>query len=668
MVRKEEAMKRLLFVLLLTGCSADFTVDGDINIDELPEGTDVITTGDSLRATGWDESGGEENYKLIENYVKSGPSGTYTTITTIKDINARWEVGEYYPVAFYGDSTTDGATTSDHETSFSDGAISNFKTRIEVNTSPNSYSRKLESYLLDVNSNSSVKIYNAGFDSMSLKNDFGNKMFHRVFFGYEGGLNNVDYSDVKAIFFAWGTSDSINQGEPEIIRESYEWKMELLIIECFERGIQPFIVNPVLNFQRVGGDGNGRNNNESITIIESINQKLAVKYNLEVLSLREPLESYSVSAENEKDFTEVLARDGVHPNDKGHRQIASWLASKFNPIIKTIKGEYQFTAGNPHVITTPEKQGVKIWRDVNSDYLVTETSKYYRFDSVESEELLYSIFIFNESEMGLTYDMISFANDQRGLDRTASVKVFNYTDESRIRTHLTSGDMGVKNIGYGSPFTSGSHQYIATLNPGLNKIEVVAPVDNLYSRQNLGFLRVGSANKRTAYSGIIKTSGTESITWSSDRFEQSEYHLTELHQTSELSFVINSLNNANIYWNGNRAFRDFDSYNVLKFEEGNIKLFRGDSTNFTGGETVETLLAEGSVTLPSGEKRYFIRTSLNYINATDLSVYYLDGDKFVELAFFANVAHQLYSGGYGLGVRKMDGTPVALTDAQAIRQ
>lgn len=275
------------------------------------------------------------NWTILKSIIKNHPNFPFkfNTFLTLNRVYAEWISGRNCPIGFYSDSTTDGATTTGHVSNV--GNDNPFK--VTINESPNSYPSKLESYIKILHKSSTpVKCYNGGFDSQSYKNGFGLKHWYNTWFRGLSG-SNVDYSDVKMIVLGFGTSDSINLNDTANVIDNYSIDLECTIIDCLLRGVQPVLQAPVFTTQKVGETVEYRNSNESITIIETIQKQLCRKYNLEYLSMREPLENILNNFSELKygDFMNDV--DMVHPIDMGHRLYASWLCTQLNPNIPFMK-------------------------------------------------------------------------------------------------------------------------------------------------------------------------------------------------------------------------------------------------------------------------------------------------------------------------------------------
>lgn len=539
---------------------------------------------------GWNESGGEDNYNIMKDYIK----GTYVkkeykTINTLNMFSAQWEAGNNYPLAFYGDSTTDGATTTGHISSvISSTGASDFNANITINESPSAYPSVLESYLTNKLLYKTAQCYNAGFDSQSLLDgtgqfsDFGTKAFHRVFFGNSLGLNNVDYSDVKGIVLTWGITDIINNNDINAILNRYEWKMRLLITECFERGIQPYIADCTYSTVRVGSSASGRNNYETELVISSINEKLRSEYNLEKLSLKEPLEMYVANSKNNR-FLDVIASDGVHMTDKGHRMVASYYTSLIHPLVKSFKGDedYKFTPANIYSILPKQLTASNSWSLVDTSNLTANSSYVWRFSTLSGGAFCYRLAIFCEKKMDLLYDMLHMTS-ATNRDKTTHPKIeINSLVNGVVSTTLASADWE-SNVD-----TCSSDYFLGALDIGLNIINVHSATSPI-GENIMGFLKV---KKEYAYNvlysyrdgnNIVRRRFMNSLPnisfghniprrlWADKVFSQKcySYNINE----RVLSFKINNINNRDILFNASKRYSDFDSFNILRIKGTSVKL------------------------------------------------------------------------------------------------
>lgn len=337
----------------------------------------------------------DANWTILKNLLsdlktsKTRELIKFDTQTTLESVGAEWYSGRSFPIGFYSDSTTDGATTTGHVSST--GSNSPFK--VTINESPNAYPAKVEEYIKKIRkSGTPVRCYNGGFDSMSFANGFGLKHWYNTWFR---GLNgsNVNWSDVKMIVVGFGTSDSINLNNPGPTMDTYALDLECVVIDAFLRGVQPVLQGPVLTTQHVGETVEYRNSKESLILIETVQKRLCQKYTLEWLSMRESMEKPINNFDGilYKDLMSVS--DMVHPGDVGHRTHAMYLVDKIYAAIARLKQEDSVThifAGHPAYIpafteiVSPTFRGGLVLKQVGG--VVSDDTYFYSWKNVDGNQ------------------------------------------------------------------------------------------------------------------------------------------------------------------------------------------------------------------------------------------------------------------------------------------
>ena len=334
-----------------------------------------------------------DNWSRMDAYLTYIDAGyeaeQFSTFSTLKQAFAEWYAGRSFPIGFYSDSTTDGATTVDHVSST--GSTTPFG--VTINESPNAYPAKIEEYVKAISKSSSpVRCYNGGFDSQSYLNGFGLRQWYNTWFrGLDG--SNVDWSDVKMIVLGFGTSDSINLDDPGSVLDTYTHQIESTIIDCLLRGIQPVLQGPVWTTQEVGSTLSYRHAKESLILIEQTQQKLARKYNLEWISMRKPMEEAVKNFAGLKYSDMISATDMVHPSDMGHRVYASWFVkeqcdyvaripdgSKFAHIVP---GDYSYITTYEEIISPVSKGGLILKRQTS---VVSDSEFYYAWEAADGNQ------------------------------------------------------------------------------------------------------------------------------------------------------------------------------------------------------------------------------------------------------------------------------------------
>lgn len=295
----------------------------------------------------------DANWAIMKAYIAAMDAANLAfphirKILTMKEIYGHWISGTSKPLGFYSDSTTDGAQTTGHTPSTSSDA-SPFS--VTIAESPVAYPELLEGLANNHGPNkTTAECYNGGFDSESYRSDFGLQHWYNVWFRTAG--SNVNWTDVAAIVLGFGTSDSANEDDTATIITNYSIDMECTIIDCFLRGVQPILQTPVATSQHFGNTGGAkRDGDQTVTIINAVQDNLAQKYNLEHLAYGQPqmdaLDGFD--ALNYGDIITPSASDQVHPKDLGHRIHAGYLFTEMCAQVKRVSNKpYKAWCGSPN--------------------------------------------------------------------------------------------------------------------------------------------------------------------------------------------------------------------------------------------------------------------------------------------------------------------------------
>ena len=293
----------------------------------------------------------DANWVIMKSLIADVKSSTVYRLPTFHNtltpqaVHAEWISGRTCPVGFYSDSTTDGATTTSHTSST--GSDSPFA--VSVTESPNAYPAVFENFVDKVtNLTTSARCYNGGFDSQSFANGFGLKHWYNTWFRGTDG-SNLDWSDVKMIVIAFGTTDSINLDDTGGVIDAYEADLEAVMLDCYLRGVQPALQGPVRTWQGGGTTLSYRDADESVTIIEAVQKRLSQKYGCPQFFMSEPVQS-AIDNWESNTLRSGISSDGVHPNDEGHRLHAGYLLAQFNdniPKLTSDKRTIHLPPGHP---------------------------------------------------------------------------------------------------------------------------------------------------------------------------------------------------------------------------------------------------------------------------------------------------------------------------------
>lgn len=234
---------------------------------------------------------------------------------TFNDAWVAWLSGEKFPIAFFGDSTYDGNTTT--------GWVQN-KLGIE-SVSPAAFSKKLEELLRDAANNSILRIYNAGFSGTVMdENDI------RLIGEFAG---TAPYSDAKMIGIGFGINDRLMYPDAKAFKNEFKAKTEFVINWCYENGKQPFllttqaVVNCGVRTEYIGMYPM-RTSEYISSISNEVKRELAHKYGLELIDLNKYTEDYLLYSQSSAN--EIIS-DHTHFSSAGHLYEAGLLFSRICP-------------------------------------------------------------------------------------------------------------------------------------------------------------------------------------------------------------------------------------------------------------------------------------------------------------------------------------------------
>lgn len=362
-------------------------------------------------------------------------------LTSIHDAFAKWCAKHEFPIAFFGDSTTDGATTTGHTPSVPT------VNGVNITESPNAYCNILEGIIkraIPGYPASHRVVFNAGFDSQSMANGFALNKFDSIFID-----DNAPFVKARMIGFSWGVTDVINMGEPSTALFEYSRNLESLILYSIANGRQPFLVSPVPMW--ITGV-NGRNGWQLLALIDEANSNIAKKYNLDVVSLRNAID---VDTNKNGNPLSYFSSDNVHPNDSGHSAIAGGLFYQVCPNVFT-KDDI-VCAGSPKMLINNYQANI-----IQKDKFKTK----YDFFFSKGD---YRFFVYLDEPRIMKADSFCLGS-MSVISPMASVVVNNYKDKKVSARNIFSGTLDF----YSSSFSGldDSGEYVAKLPVGLSEISL----------------------------------------------------------------------------------------------------------------------------------------------------------------------------------------------------
>lgn len=233
-----------------------------------------------------------------------------------------WRNNEKFPIAFLGDSTTNGNGTTDLVRRDSAASLGQ-----DYITAPNAYPQLFEDYIREITGNNVMRAYNAGFSGRNAT----------------WALANIDtifgeaYADVKMIGISMGIND--RTASAALYARNFYRDIEGIIQWCFDKGIQPFLLtSQPSTIPAWVGEGTGADIQE---VANEIKKNLADKYDLELVDVSKFGEQFmQYSTKPLLNNVMEAGSNVIHFGDGGHKFTAELLFANFcKRCIWTTEGE-----------------------------------------------------------------------------------------------------------------------------------------------------------------------------------------------------------------------------------------------------------------------------------------------------------------------------------------
>ncbi|WP_409343336.1 SGNH/GDSL hydrolase family protein [Paenibacillus sp. MBLB4367] len=234
---------------------------------------------------------------------------------TFNDAWTEWLKGNKFPVAFFGDSTFDGANTTDW-TANTVGAD---------NRSPNAFSMKLEELLRRAANNEELRIYNAGFSGQTAR--WAVTVIEEQF-----GEASA-YHDTRMIGIGFGINDRLHYASEKEYRDGFKGFIEQIIHWCYSKNIQPFLLTTQASVEpgvlTKYADSYPLRTSEHIdSVANEVKRELAGKYGLQLIDMNRYTERFLLYSSVS---TRHIISDRLHFGDIGHQYEADVLFSRLCP-------------------------------------------------------------------------------------------------------------------------------------------------------------------------------------------------------------------------------------------------------------------------------------------------------------------------------------------------
>ena len=376
-----EAMKTIGDVMIILKMLEDKIAEGDAILQELLDAIDEANLNERFDAINTEITSIETKVNNVETELGSvktklngveqklanaetkiealekgngnvGGSNTSSikAIYTFNDFAKAVINGEEFKIAFYGDSTVDGNTTT--------GYVAN--TIGNISSSKNTFSNYLQNYIKAFTNNTKKNIINAGFSGKDAS--WGNANFENHFL-------NGNISNVKMIGIGFGINDRLGYKTEKSYYQGFYNNIKSIIEKCFDNNIQPFLLTTQA-ISEVGGDASYdatyplRNTYYINACANQAKKDLAKLYGLELIDLNSFTEDVlTISNYN----INLIMKDNLHFTDLGHKLEAGY-------IFKHIFDNCIVADGNKHISFSNQK----IKTDMKMGNMVRTTSPNFK--------------------------------------------------------------------------------------------------------------------------------------------------------------------------------------------------------------------------------------------------------------------------------------------------
>ena len=385
--------------------------------------------------------------------------------------------GQTVKIACYGDSTTDGNTTT--------GWIRNVAGSNHNDNAQKAWPAQLQNILREMYKNKNIFVFNAGFSGTRLDNGWATKNYEKLI------VNNQFYGRCDIIFIGFGINDA-GSNNGNLLNDSLI-QTNLLIDKIKKSGALPILLT--CNVVRSKSTGRGDNKLLKIERLNNLKKYIAKMRNIPIFDLDSAMKGWMQKNTDKYNYSD-LQSDKTHWGDLGHQYQASWLANiLFNNIVKidsnnTYESIYFLDPRSNSPIgsdlistTTNAKFGV-------NPYVLSS-----KFDC--RNQILMDIWVWCEhSDASIIYRrLLSDAND-------SIIKITDILTGNIIKT--TSGFFA---SGFNVYSTVDAPHYIGQLKYGLNRIQLVGD-NNIVTEVLFGhFDFVANYQAKLANKNILQNTG-----------------------------------------------------------------------------------------------------------------------------------------------------------------
>lgn len=385
--------------------------------------------------------------------------------------------GQTVRIACYGDSTTDGNTTT--------GWIRNVAGSNHNDNAQKAWPFQLQNILREMYKNKNIFVFNAGFSGKRLDNGWATNNYEKLI------VNNQFYGRCDIIFIGFGINDA-GSNNGNLLNDTLI-QTNLLIDKIKKSGALPILLT--CNVVRSKSTGHGDNRLLKIERLNNLKRYIAKMRNIPLFDLDSAMKSWMQKNMDKYNYSD-LQPDKMHWGDLGHQYQASWLANiLFNNIVKIDSNNTYESI----YFLDPRSNS-----PIGSDFISTTTNAKFgvnpyvlssKFDC--RNQILMDIWVWCEhSDASIIYRiLLSDANDS----------IIKITDI--LTGNITKTTSGFLSSGYNVYSTVDAPNYIGQLKYGLNRIQLVGD-NNIVTAVLFGhFDFVANYQAKLANKNILQNTG-----------------------------------------------------------------------------------------------------------------------------------------------------------------
>jgi hypothetical protein len=364
--------------------------DAQLDTQQFNEGTVLLTYDDYFIKLGYKIKFDEENFPTDIDYLLKEKRRLYS----LSDAIVEWGLGNKFPLAFFGDSTTDGATVT--------GYVANVigTDHIQTNAFPYLLQEKLKTYT----SNTTLRIYNAGFSGFNTVTGLAN--IDAIFL-------NANYQDVKMIGISYGINDRGGS------IEDYKLNLKKICLWCYDNGYQPFLITPQTILQDYITGNESQSSNFLTSRIVPAMRSIADTFNLEILDNNSETTNFLAYS---KVIKSSIIPDALHFTDRGHQfEAESYFSQLIGDAIEVKDANYFISCVEPKLRNT------YYFGYITVDYGSDKKERYANINSSNwsSGDLVVKLYLMNSAKDQLNLnlnvgDTNNFTYTVNGVSKTGA--------------------------------------------------------------------------------------------------------------------------------------------------------------------------------------------------------------------------------------------------------